>query len=233
MKRSLILVLVMILLSITSSALLAETGFEGRPILNNLSNPTGYTLNQKEFTVGIGSIGFGITDNVQVGTNILLYALQIYNANLKVNFLETPTTAVASGISWHRFRWDVDDSEVSFTSISPYIALTQQVVENTNIHIGGKYSYFDSKADVDDVEEDGLTSGTTVFTGLEYSLSNKTKFLAEADYDMTFDGFRAGGGVLFGWKTFRLKLGVKYYNNSGDSKNFVFPVVGLWWRFWG
>jgi len=50
---------------------------------------------------------------------------------------------------------------------------------------------------------------------------------------MTFDGFRVGGGVLFGWDTFRIKLGVKYYNPEGEAKNFTFPVIGLWWRFTG
>jgi hypothetical protein len=217
----------------TAAEVYAYDGFEGRPLINNLSNPTGNTLHQKEFAIGLGSIGFGITDNVQVGTNILLFALQVYNADLKVNFVKTPATAVAAGFGVDRFEWDVDDEGARFTSLSPFLAVTRKVHETTNLHLGGKYSYFDSEVEVEDVEVEALSSGSTLFTGLEYSLSNRTKFLAEADYDMTFDGFRVGGGVLFGWDTFRIKLGVKYYNPEGDTKNFTFPVIGLWWRFMG
>ena len=72
MKRALIVVL---LLAFTTTAF-AEVGFEGRPITNNLWAPTGYTLNSGEFLVGLGPIGFGISDNIQVGTNILLFLFQ-------------------------------------------------------------------------------------------------------------------------------------------------------------
>jgi hypothetical protein len=67
-----------------------------------------------------------------------------------------------------------------------------------------------------------------VFAGIEHSYSHRTKFVADIEYDTTFEGARFGGGVLFGWDKFRLKLGLSYFT-AGNG--FVFPLIGLWWRF--
>jgi hypothetical protein len=222
-----------LVLLVFGSSALAEEGFEGRPITNNVWQPTGYTLNKQEFMIGLGSIGFGITDNVQVGTNVLLFLFQYYNANAKISLIKTPTHALATGISVGRFDLDVIDVEASFTALSPYLAYTHNVGGNTNLHLGGQYSYFSSDSDIEDADAEETSEGTSVFGGLEYSLSHKTKFLGEGGYDITFEGFRVGGAVLFGWEKFRLKLGVSYYNPEGVDDGFTLPVIGLWWRFVG
>ena len=71
--------------------------------------------------------------------------------------------------------------------------------------------------------------GTGAYLGLEHSRSNRTKFLFDFGYDATFKGVRGGGAVLFGWSTFRLKLGLSYFGAGEDA--FFFPIVGLMWRF--
>jgi hypothetical protein len=222
----------LVLLVFASSAL-AEEGFEGRPITNNVWMHTGYTLNKGEFIVGIGPIEFGITDHVQVGTNILLYLFQYYNANAKISMIKSPTTALATGIGFGHFDLDVLGIETSFTSLSPYLAYSRNVGTNTNLHLSAQYTYFSSESDIGDAEAKSTSTGTSIFTGMEYSFSHKTKFLAEGSYDMTFEGFRLGGAVLFGWEKFRLKLGVGYYNPESVDRGFTLPVIGLWWRFMG
>lgn len=100
------------------------------------------------------------------------------------------------------------------------------------MHLGGQYSYFSGEEDIDDAVAAITSSGTSVYLGVEYSFSNKTKFLAETGYDLTFKGFRFGGAVLWGWKKFRLKLGVNYFNPEGTN-GYILPVISLWWRFEG
>ncbi len=75
-------------------------------------------------------------------------------------------------------------------------------------------------------------SGTSVSAGLEHSVSNKTKFVGDLGYDIEFEGIRVGGGALWGWDSFRLKLGVQYFAPKG-YKGLVLPYIGLWWRFDG
>ncbi len=69
-------------------------------------------------------------------------------------------------------------------------------------------------------------------SGLNTATPTKQNFLADIGYDATFEGLRLGGGVLFGWTKFRLKLGVAYFNPAG-SGDFTLPQIGLWWRFRG
>jgi hypothetical protein len=230
MKKLFVVALVLL---VSGSSAFAEEGFKGRPITNNVWQPTGYTLNKGEFMIGLGSIGFGITDNVQVGTNVLLFLFQYYNANAKISMIKTPTNALAGGIGFGYFNLDVFDVEASFTSLSPYLAYSHNLGGNTNLHLVGQYSYFSSDSDIEDADAEETSEGTSVFGGVEYSFSHKTKFLGEAGYDITFEGFRLGGAVLFGWEKFRLKLGVGYYNPEGVDGGFTLPVIGLWWRFMG
>ncbi|OGF58598.1 MAG: hypothetical protein A2Y62_07965 [Candidatus Fischerbacteria bacterium RBG_13_37_8] len=210
----------------------AEDGFFNRPILNNISMPTGYTLKQNEFAIGLGSIGFGITDNIQVETNVLLYLFQIYNGNVKGNLFKSDSNALAVGVDLMHLNLDIFDEETGATVISPYIAYSTIVSDKLFLHLSGQYSHFSAGIDTDDVETSFFTRGTSFNTGLEYCLSNRTKFLTEAGYDATFNGMRFGGAVLFGWDAFRLKLGVQYYNPEG-SGGYTMPVIGLWWRFNG
>lgn len=229
MKKTLIICSVFIFLF---GSVYAKDGFEGRPNTNNITMPTGYTVNKGEFLVGLGPVAFGISDKVQVGTNILLYLFQDYNANLKISFLKSDSKALAAGVKFHRFELDVFGAETGFTSFSPYAAFSTKLSRDTTLHLGGQYSYFSGEAEIDDAEASAISTGTSVYLGIQHSLSNRTKFLAETGYDITFNGLRVGGAVLFGWEKFRLKLGVNYFNPE-NTGGYIFPVIGLWWRFDG
>lgn len=212
----------------------AEKGFDGRPITNNISMPTGFTLNRGEFLVGIGNIGFGISDRFEVGTNVLLYLVQDYNANVKYSFIKTENNALSVGFSFHRFDLSVFGSDTAFTSFSPFASFSTKISKNTLLHLGAQYSSFsgDGDAEIGDAVVEEGSEGTSVSLGIEHRFSKKTRFLAETGYDVTFKGFRAGAAVLWGWKSFRLKLGGRYYKPK-DHDAFISPVIGLWWRFKG
>ncbi len=223
--------MLMFVASVTSG-LAAETGFKGRSITENVYMPTGFTLNQGEFKIGLGSVGYGISDRVQVGTNILLYLFQIYNANLKVEVLDSENLNVATGLTLNHFNPAVFDTEEGFSSFSPYVAVSPRLSERAVFHMTARYAYFSEEGDWDGDDITSIVNGTSFLVGLEYSLSNKTKFLSETGYDSTFNGLRLGGAVLFGWEKFRLKLGITYFKPD-DTPGFTFPVIGLWWRFNG
>lgn len=229
MKKIIIMATLLACLSFGASA---EKGFDGRPITTNVPMPTGFTLNRGEFLVGLGNIGFGISDRVQVGTNVLLYLLQDYNANLKVSFIKTENHALAVGFKVHRFDLDVYGEESGFTSFSPFATFSTRVGRDTFLHIGGQYSTFSGDEDIEDAVATATSTGTSLSLGIEHCFSNRTKFLAETGYDATFEGFRFGGAVLWGWKSFRLKLGGKYFKPKG-TEGFISPVISLWWRFNG
>ena len=224
-----------ILLILTGVALAGEDGFEGRPITDNIWMPTGNTLSRAEFDVGIGPLGVGLNDNVQLSTNILLFLFQVYNANLKINLIKSENMAISTGLEYSYFNLSAitDNDEEDFRAVSPYMAISTKLTESTTIHLAARYSYFTTNEDIDHFQPTSSSSGTQVMGGLDYSISYRTKLLMEAGYDVTFEGMRAGGAVLFGWETFRLKLGVSYYQPRDVPEGFALPIIGLWWRFDG
>lgn len=231
--KKILLVIGLVILAINS--LSAQDGFEGRPITDNIWMPTGYTLHKAEFDVGLGPIGIGLNENVQIGTNILLFLFQIYNANIKITVINTKNSAIAAGLEYSRFNLSafLEDQELVFNTIAPFLALSMSAGENLRIHLAAKYSYFTVNEDIDEYKPSSYSSGTEVMLGLENSISYKTKLLLEGGYDLTFEGMRLGGAVLFGWETFRLKLGVSYYAPKNAPTGYSLPIIGLWWRFDG
>jgi len=223
----------MLVLLIGVSSAVAEPGFTGRRITSNAFMPTGHTLNASEFTVGIGSIEFGIIDNFQVGTNILLWAFQIYNGSAKFSHQINDETTLGIGVGIASMSLDIDegDGDVGFLGISPYAAVSFDLTGSTTAHFAGQFSHYSSDSDdsdIEDVEANAAVQGSSIFAGIEHSLSARTKLVLDGGYDATFEGARVSGGFLWGWERFRLKLGVSYFA-AGDG--FTFPLIGLWWRF--
>jgi hypothetical protein len=229
------LALTILLTTLAAGTCLGYEGFDGRPITENAFAETGYTLNKGEFAIGIGPMDFGISDRVQLGTNLLLWIVQYYNADLKVAVKKSDDNALSLGLNFgslnlDKYNEDSDsDEEVDFFQISPYVAGSIRVSENTLWHVGGRYSHFEADTvDVDETEVTATASGTNIYTGIEHTYSNRTKFLADIAYDTTFEGMRVGGAVMFGWSKFRLKLGLSYLT---AEDGFAWPIIGLWWRF--
>jgi len=226
---------VLALLLITSASAQEKTGFAGRPITGNLFGPTGNTLHQNEFTIGIGPVEYGITENLQIGTNLLLFILQYYNAEVKYSFINTEKQALAAGIGVGHFSLNAftnNDDDLTFTTISPFVAYSMPIGPVTRMHLSANYTNFSSTANIDDAEASASVSGTSLTAGVEHSISNKTKFVGDLGYDLDFEGIRVGGGVLWGWDSFRLKLGLQYFAPK-DVGGLVLPYIGLWWRFDG
>ena len=175
---------------------LARSGFEGRPITDNAFSPTGYTLHKGEFSIGIGPMAFGVTENVQIGTNILLWVFQVYNVDAKVSVLKDDDRALALGLGAYRLSLDLadGDDEADFTALAPYAAGSLRIGGNTMLHGGGRFAYFSAEDDndVEDADASGTATGTNIFAGIEHSYSDRTKFLADAGYDTTFEGARVG-----------------------------------------
>ena len=211
----------------------SNSGFDGRAITNNVALPTAYTLNKGEFLLGIGPLAFGVSDKFQIGANVLSFAFGAPNVNMRLNFLNTSEHAFAAGVGVGRTVARVYSNDVTFLSWQPFIAYSRSLSPNTFFHSSLNLSTFANDEDVKNAEPLSYWRGTSIDAGIEYGYSNRTKFLAEGGYDFTFKGPRLSGAVLWGWKTFRLKLGVGYYNPKGLSNAFISPVIGLWWRFGG
>ena len=208
-----------------------ETGFEGRPIVNNVGIPTGHTLGQREIILGLGNVSLGLTNRFQISTNVFLYLLQIYNGAIKYGIYKSESFNLSAGLEFNYLNIDTSEDKLEMSSLSPYLAASYKASERWNIHVMGRLSKFAGMAEIKEVELKGYLSGTTLMAGVEYSVSRRMKLLAEAGYDASFKSFHLSSAVLFGWSTFRLKLGVSYFRPETYHPGVTLPVIGLWWRF--
>ncbi|MCD4817498.1 MAG: hypothetical protein K8S23_02255 [Candidatus Cloacimonetes bacterium] len=222
-----------------------KKGFAERKILNVMSSPTAYTLKKNEFIIGVGSIYYGVLDNVQIGTNLLYFLIKDRNMNLKFNFYNSSKVSIGSAIYLDSFssevnKYDDDDDgyyeekDENFTSVAPSLAISFPINQKVSWHISGQYNAILSgnNEDFENVMAGVFSKGSRNAIGFEYSASNRTKIVTEAIYDYTLEGFRAGGAFVWGWNSFRLKLGLisfKYRN----TESYYYPHINFWWRFNG
>jgi len=206
--------------------------FDGRPITTNLSQPTGAVLNQGEILLGIGPVTFTLTDWLQIGTNVFEVLGGVYNVDLKARVAKTEPLAVAAGLKWASFRLKAGESDIDYSNVSPYLALSAKPSDRFTFHLGGRFANISGAVKVEDAEYAPEAEGTMAFAGFDVDISEKTKFLGEFGYDKTFRVYRSGAGFLFGGKTIRFKIGFQYFQQH-QSKGFTRLVTGLWWRFGG
>lgn len=212
----------------------SRRGFKDRDILNVMGMPTAFALKKNEFIIGLGSVYYGISDHLQVGTNLLFFLLQDRNVQIKTNFYKTSKYSVATGLRFDHFALKTFGSDMNYSFLSPYGAVSLSTSENVNLHFSGQYAmYWNSEnADIKDAEPIWFVQGSYTAIGMEISASHRTKFVGEFAYDYTYEGTRVGGAILWGWEKLRLKVGLNSYLYENDY-TIIVPSFNIWWRFDG
>lgn len=212
----------------------SRRGFKDRNILNIMSMPTAFALKKNEFIIGLGSVYYGISDHLQVGTNLLLFLLQDRNVQIKTNFYTTSKYAFATGLSFDHFALKMFENDVNYSFLSPYGTFSLSTSEKVKLHFSGQYSmYWNSEeADIKYAEPNWFAQGSNTSIGMEISVSHRTKFVGEFAYDFTYEGTRVGGAILWGWEKLRLKVGLNSYSYESVN-NIIVPSFNIWWRFDG
>ncbi len=221
MKKSRIIILSIFVIAVSAFAIIDE---EHR--LTNAHNiPTAYTLNEGEILIGIGPLAYGITDNMQVGTNLLADILGVFNANLKYNLIDNSGFGLAGGAGWSYFKLGDDN----FNSINLSANASFLLSETFKIHLGANYAIIPD-FDLDSTEVTGSAAGgTSVPVNIELNLNEHSAILAGAGYDLSFEAVSFGASYLHSWEKFNLQVGAHY--SSGDGWDYIMPVIGLWWRW--
>ncbi|MBN2543897.1 hypothetical protein JXI42_13650 [bacterium] len=195
--------------------------------------PTAYTLNKGEVLIGIGPLGYGITDRFQVSTNMLLDIFQVFNADAKMNFIDG-RIGLGGGIGFQHFSlFDVDYNALIFGGF-----LSVPLSERFKLHTGASFAYIQD-FDIDEVEfKGGYEGGTTIPVDFEYNLSEHAALLGGAAYDLTFEYYRVGISYLHSWDRFNLQLGgniaggsvIDVDTDKEDSWTYFLPTIAIFWR---
>jgi hypothetical protein len=212
----------------------SRRGFKDRDILNVMSMPTAFALKKNEFIIGLGSVFYGISNHLQVGSNLLLFLLQDRNIMIKSNLYNTSKHSFAAGLRYDYFALKTYGINIDYTFLSPYCALSHSMSEKAKLHISGQYSmsWNSEDADIEDAEPNWFSQGSNTALGMDINVSNRTKFVGELAYDYTYKGTRAGCAVIWGWEKLRLKFGINSYTYDNNG-NIILPSFNIWWRFDG
>ena len=212
----------------------SRRGFKNRNILNVMKMPTAFALKKNEFIIGLGSVYYGISDHLQVGTNLFLFLLQDRNVQIKVNLYNTSKYAFSTGLRFDDFQLLTFDNETNYSSLAPYGAFSISMSETVKLHFSGQRSmvWTSENVDIDDATATWFVQGSNTACGIELSASHLTKFVGEIARDFTYERIRTGGAIIWGWEKLRLKIGLNSYLYKDGSKPII-PSFNIWWRFDG
>jgi len=119
-----------------------------------LTDLTAFTLDKKDWRLGLAKVEYGLLTNTQIGTTHVLYLLRVANAHAKVTAIQTPKLDVSLSAGW--FYKDLGSLglkgvDATITPISWTGSWTPH--RRWGIHFGSDYTLasIDGKVNVEDI----------------------------------------------------------------------------------
>ncbi len=191
--------------------------------------PTPLTLNAGTLVYGT-YFGYGITDFLQIGTNIIADINQFYNADAKLNFLDTEDMALSAIVGWDHYNYNdisATNPDLAVTTWSPGLVYGYALAPRFAWFAKGVLNYSDVTLVNDGIETSGLMRGANIGSDVSWaygSKGTKSKELGNVlstgvSYDVSYKIF--GVGLSHHWGGFQ--LGFHYYLNA--DKNAILPII--------
>jgi hypothetical protein len=191
--------------------------------------PSPFTLPAGKFFIG-SSAGIGITDFLQVETNVISDIYEIYNARARLSLLDFPGFAVGLYLGYQNVNLkNLSDSNPSihFSSWMPGGTIGIEVLPNVAWFLGGNLFYANTDLPSSSTfQSSGFLQGSQIETDVSWAYNphgNNTGNVLSGGftYNTTFEFY--GVGVSHHWKGFQ--LGIHYYPNANNLK--VYPIASV------
>jgi hypothetical protein len=188
--------------------------------------PSPFTLPAGRVALGT-DVAIGITDFLQVGTNLLGNFAQIYNANAKVSLLDFPDFAAGLNLGWQSYNahdLDPNDPSVQVTSWLPGAVAGVAIIPMLAVFGGINFNISSVDAGASTSTTSGYLRGTRLESDIAWAYNPHKKSIgnvvaAGVSYDTTYDLF--GVGLSHYWKGFH--VGLHYY--PGADRNKFLPIL--------
>jgi len=210
---------------------------------------TAYNLHAQEYNIDMwGPITYGITDNIQAGTELLEWLGLMVNANCKYNFLPETKALPAVSIGGAYLLGSplngpiiVPDYTISHYSTPAIVQnsqlslyLTKQINQQYYLNLFYQYDYLNGNFgnDYNYVLTAIWSKKSNSSLGFSFisDQSKMTRLSAEAVIGIGNKiSYNAGAGFEFAFGgTLRMKIGIYSF---GDIKQLDMPFIDLHWRF--
>ena len=188
--------------------------------------PSPYTVKAGRLIFGTNII-LGVTDFLQVGTNVLNDFYQVYNANMKASVFDRKEFAVALTFGWTRYNYrDIspNNPDLLITSLLPGGVVAFGILPNLALFAGGNLNYTSTSLITNNVQTSGYVHGATLQGDLSFAYDQKPRKLgnvlsAGVSYDLNYKIM--GFGVSHHWPGFQ--LGIHYYPNADQYR--ILPIL--------
>lgn len=231
-------VALLVLVSIGAPPLSA--GFSPNKYVGGLVQmPTAYTTNRGEWQLGIGPVTYGITDHIEIGTDIGTFLFGGFMLGAKVNvFRETRRMPCAVGVSagylsklftvpFLNDSTDHGQYASAGVTLSRWLAFSDTTAKGRmGLHANCNYNYTLSEPESTLFKRAGFNLGV----GFDVFITTHTRLIIEGLTNLGDFSPRGLIGVHWAWQNFNLKLGV---GSTGGVRIPVYPTLGLFWRFGG
>lgn len=186
-----------------------------------------YTLPSGKLIYGT-TVALGVTDFLQVSTDLFSDLFRIYNASLKASLVDEPDYAISLSLGWKSYRLQdisTTNPNLSVSSISPGAVLAIKMEERMAVFVGGRADFKSVSFNSQAVQTSGWVQGALIETDFSWAYGNpkqQNNFNAIASgisYDFTYQLW--GFGMSHHWPGFQ--LGFHYYPEA--SRNPVLPIL--------
>jgi hypothetical protein len=189
--------------------------------------PSPFTVPGGRFYFGTVT-GVGVTDFLEIQTDVIADIYQIYNARAKLSLLDFPGFAAGLYLGYQSVNLNELSSlnpSLRINSWMPGGVLGMEILPYVALFFGGNLYY--SNADVPDpntLQTSGFLKGAEIESDISWAYnphSNRTGNVLSAgvSYNSTYDFY--GFGFSHHWKGFH--LGIHYFPNASNLK--VMPIV--------
>jgi hypothetical protein len=188
--------------------------------------PSPFTLPGGRFVLGT-DVALGITDFLQVGSNILLDAYKIYNVNAKLALLDYEGFALALTGGYESYNLHDQDSgnpDLQIKSFLPGAVAGFSISPTLAAFVGGNLNFTSQALTTNGIATSGYSRGASAETDLSWAYNPHKKGIGNVlsgglSYDFTYQ--LVGVGLSHYWRGFH--LGVHYYPNATQNK--FLPII--------
>ncbi len=188
--------------------------------------PSPFTLPAGRLLLGT-HVAFGLTDFLQVSSDVLRDIFKVYNAEAKISLLDYQEFALALTLGLEHYNYhDIDDRnpDLGVTTWQPGAVTSFAILPTLAWFWGANLNISNSTLKTSGIQTSGYVTGAVLESDLSWAYNPKKKGVGNVlsggvSYDMTYSIL--GVGVSHHWRG--LHVGIHYYPNADQYR--VQPII--------
>jgi hypothetical protein len=190
--------------------------------------PSPFTLPAGRLALGTG-VAYGITDFLQVDTNLLADIYKFYNAEAKLALVDAPEFALALNVGYENFNYrDIDPTnpDVRVSSWLPGVVTAYEILPRLAMFTGANLNFTKTNIDNSGVRTSGYVTGARAEQDVSWAYNPPSGkhsvgnvLSGGLSYDFTYHIY--GVGFSHHWPGFH--VGIHYYPNADKYR--VQPIL--------